>query len=353
MSSTNANNDTTALMCSSDSHLKDFEKDEPLLKPNLKRFVLFPIQYPDIFRFYKQGEASIWKTEEVPLDADKHDFETKLTDNERYFVKHVLAFFSSSDGIVGENLINNFANAVQIPEARQFYAMQTFIEAVHAEMYSELIDNFISDADEKYQLFNAIENIPAIAKKAQWAYKWLVNQEVSFAHRLIAFACVEGIFFSGSFAAIFWLKKRGLMPGLCLSNEFISRDEGLHTDFACLLYSHLQKKLKNDTIHAIVKEAVELEIEFLTEALPVSLIGMNQKLMAQYIQFVADRLLVSLKVPKLYNVSNPFDFMENISMEGKQNFFEGSSSVYQKAGIMSSLKDGKGSNHKFDLACDF
>lgn len=348
----NVNIDSAALMCASDEHLQEHEKDEPLLKPNLKRFVILPIQYPDIWKFYKQQEASFWVTAEVDLSKDKHDFENKLTDNERYFVKHVLAFFASSDGIVGENLINNFSSVVQVPEARSFYGLQTAMENIHSEMYSLLIENYITDATERDRLFTAIESVPAIAKKAQWAYKWLVNKEVSFAQRLVAFSCVEGIFFSGSFAAIFWLKKRNLMPGLCLSNEFISRDEGLHTDFACLLYSHLKSQLSSETIHAIIDEAVLLEIEFLTEALPVSLIGINQTLMSQYIRFVSDRLLIALNAPKLYHVTNPFEWMENLSMEGKQNFFEGSVSSYSKAGVMSTINNA-GANHTFDLDCDF
>merc|ERR1712154_590860 len=270
------------------------------------------------------------------------------SDNEKYFIKNVLAFFAASDGIVNENLVEHFMSEVQIPEARCFYGFQIAIENIHSEMYSLLIDTYIKDGKEKENLFNAIETIPAVQKKAKWALRWINAGNASYAERVVAFAAVEGIFFSGSFAAIFWLKKRGLMPGLTFSNELISRDEGLHTDFACLMYSHLKNKLTEERVLKIVCEAVEIETEFLTDALPVSLIGMNCGLMTRYIQFVADRLLKELGCPKRWNVENPFDFMDNISLEGKTNFFEKRVGEYQKAGVMSKPED-----MKFTLDADF
>merc|ERR1712020_172099 len=270
----------------------------------------------------------------------------RLKPDEKYFIKHVLAFFAASDGIVNENLVEKFMQEVQVPEARCFYGFQIAIENIHSEMYSLLIDTYIKDPAEKDKLFNAIETLPAVMKKANWALNWINN--ASYAERVIAFASVEGIFFSGSFAAIFWLKKRGLMPGLTFSNELISRDEGLHTDFACLMYHHLQTKPSEDRIVEIVQEAVETEIEFLTDALPVKLIGMNHELMATYIKFVADRLFVELNCNKIYKVTNPFDFMENISLDGKTNFFEKRVGDYQKAGVMSNRED-----NKFTLDADF
>lgn len=305
---------------------------EPILKDNKDRFVLFPIKHNDIWKMYKQAEASFWTAEEIDLSSDLSDWD-KLSDNERYFIKHVLAFFAASDGIVNENLVLNFMREVQIPEARCFYGFQVAIENIHAETYSLLIDTYIKDNAEKDYLFKAFETIPAIKKKADWALRW-IEDAPSFAHRLIAFAAVEGIFFSGSFCSIFWLKKRGLMPGLTFSNELISRDEGLHCDFACLLYSMLEQKLPDTELLAIITEAVRSEQEFVTDALPVSLIGMNAAMMNEYIEFVADRLLVSLGQPKHYKVQNPFPFMEMISLQGKTNFFEKRVAEYQKAGVM-------------------
>ena len=314
---------------------KKIAKEEPLLKENPGRFVIFPIQYHDIFQMYKKAVASFWTVEEVDLSKDLNDWDN-LKDGERHFISHVLAFFAASDGIVNENLVENFAQEVQIPEARCFYGFQIAIENIHSEMYSLLINTYIRDRDEQTRLFNAIETLPCIKKKADWALKWISTKSASYAERIIAFASVEGIFFSGSFAAIFWMKKRGLMPGLTFSNELISRDEGLHTDFACLMYKHLVNKPAEERVKTIVCDAVKIEQEFLTDALPVNLIGMNCVLMCQYIEFVADRLLLELGCSKVYNVENPFDFMENISLEGKTNFFEKRVGEYQKCGVMSS-----------------
>lgn len=311
---------------------------EPILQENNQRFVLFPIKYNDIWKFYKQAEASFWTAEEVDLATDLHDWDNKLNDNERHFIKHILAFFAASDGIVNENLVLNFMREVQIPEARCFYGFQVAIENIHAEMYSLLIDTYIKDEKEKDYLFNALQNLECVSKKGNWALRWIENAP-TFAHRLIAFAAVEGIFFSGSFCSIFWLKSRGLMPGLSFSNELISRDEGLHCDFACLLYSMLQNQLDPKEVTSIITEAVEFEKEFVTDALPVSLIGMNAELMAQYIEFVADRLLVSLGCEKVYNAVNPFSFMEMISLQGKTNFFEKRVGDYQKAGVMNTKEE--------------
>jgi ribonucleoside-diphosphate reductase beta chain len=303
---------------------------EILLEENKERFVLLPIKHPKVWEMYKRHEASFWTAEEVDLHADQKDWE-RLSNDERHFVKHVLAFFAASDGIVNENLAVNFMREVQIPEARCFYGFQIMMENIHSEMYSLLIDAYIKDAAEKRYLFNAIETVPCVKKKAEWALRWINNG--SFAERLVAFAAVEGIFFSGSFCSIFWLKKRGLMPGLSTSNEFISRDEGMHCDFACLLYGMLQSKLTHEQVLNIIKDAVVNEHEFVTDALPVSLIGMNAKLMCQYIEFVADRLLNSLGYPKHYKSENPFDFMEMISLQGKTNFFEKRVSEYKKQGV--------------------
>ena len=303
---------------------------ELLLKENKERFVLFPIKHPKIWDMYKKTEQSFWTAEEIDLHDDLKDW-AKLNDGERHFIKHVLAFFAASDGIVNENLAINFMNEVQLPEARCFYGFQIMMENIHSEMYSLLIDTYIKDSGEKKMLFNAIETVPCVKKKAHWALKWIQNG--SFAERLVAFAAVEGIFFSGSFCSIFWLKKRGLMKGLSKSNEFISRDEGMHCDFACLLYSMLDEKLSEEKIYSIITDAVKNEHEFVTDALPVSLIGMNAKLMCQYIEFVADRLLEALGYPKLYNSTNPFDFMEQISLQGKTNFFEQRVSEYKKASV--------------------
>ena len=305
---------------------------EPLLAENPNRFVLFPIQNDEVWQFYKKSQASFWTAEEIDLSQDQKDW-NNLNDNERHFIKHVLAFFAASDGIVNENLAVNFMQEVQMPEARCFYGFQIMMENIHSETYSLLIDTYIKDPKEKDYLFNALETVPAVQKKGEWALKW-INSE-NFAERLIAFAAVEGIFFSGSFCSIFWLKKRGLMPGLTFSNELISRDEGLHCDFACLLYGYLQNKLAPERVQSIIADAVRIEQEFVTDALPVSLIGMNAKNMAHYIEFVADRLLVSLGCNKIYNTANPFDFMEMISVQGKTNFFEKRVAEYQKAGVMS------------------
>lgn len=305
---------------------------EPLLQDNKDRFVIFPIQHNDIWQFYKNAEASFWTAEEVDLSPDLHDWQNKLNDNERFFISRVLAFFAASDGIVNENLAINFLQEVQYPEARCFYGFQIMIENIHSEMYSLLIDTYVKDPAEKDYLLRAIETIPCVTKKAKWALRWITKG--SFTERLIAFAAVEGIFFSGSFCSIFWLKKRGLMPGLTFSNELISRDEGLHCDFACLLYvNHLQNKLSEETIREIIVDAVAIEKEFVTDALPVKLIGMNAELMCQYIEFVADRLLVALGCNKVWNATNPFDFMELISLQGKTNFFERRVGEYQKTGI--------------------
>ena len=319
---------------------------EPLLTENKNRFVLFPIQHADIWQMYKQAMASFWTADEIDLAQDQKDWEN-LNDGERHFISHVLAFFAASDGIVNENLAINFMQEVQSPEARCFYGFQVMMENIHSETYSLLIDTYIKDGAEKHRLLNALETVPAVSKKGEWALKW-INSE-NFAERLIAFAAVEGIFFSGSFCSIFWLKKRGLMPGLTFSNELISRDEGLHCDFACLLYNnHLVNKLPPERVRAIIGDAVEIEKEFVTDALPVNLIGMNAKAMQQYIEFVADRLLVSLGLAKVYNATNPFDFMEMISLQGKTNFFEKRVAEYQKAGVMSERV-----NNVFSLDEDF
>jgi len=322
---------------------------EPILKENPNRFVLFPIQHDDIWQMYKTQQAMIWTAEELDLAPDLADWENKLNDDERFFIKHVLAFFAASDGIVNENLAENFLSEVQYTEAKFFYGFQVMMENVHSETYSLLIDTYIKDAKEKDYLFNAIETFDPVKKKAEWALKWIENG--SFAQRLIAFAAVEGIFFSGSFCSIFWLKKRGLMPGLTFSNELISRDEGLHCDFACLLYnSHLNNQLSKDEVKEIITQAVEIEKEFVTESLPVRLIGMNSDLMSQYIEFVADRLLIELGNEKVYNVSNPFDFMDMINLQGKTNFFEKRVGEYQKAGVKNGSDAGES---KFSLDADF
>lgn len=309
------------------------QHDEPILDPSNDRFVLFPIQHDAIWRMYKKAEASFWTAEELDLSADVRDWD-RLNDGERHFLSHVLAFFAASDGIVNENLAARFYKEVQLPEARAFYGFQIAIEGIHSETYALLLDNLIKDPQERARLLHAIDTVPIVRKKAEWALKWIASSD-SFAERLVAYACVEGIFFSGSFCALFWLKKRGLMPGTTFSNELISRDEGLHTDFSCLLYSMLRRKLPEARVHDIVREALDIEREFVCDALPVDLIGMNSKLMAQYVEFVADRLLVSLGCAKLYGAANPFDFMEAISLQGKTNFFEKRVGEYQKAGVMS------------------
>jgi ribonucleoside-diphosphate reductase subunit M2 len=315
---------------------KEMEADEPLLQDNPQRFVLFPIKYHEIWQMYKKAEASFWTAEEIDLSKDMHDWNNKINDDEKYFISHILAFFAASDGIVNENLVERFSAEVQVPEARCFYGFQIMMENIHSETYSLLIDTYIKEPAQRTYLFNAIDTIPAIRKKADWALRWITDEQSTFAQRLVAFAAVEGIFFSGAFASIFWLKKRGLMPGLTFSNELISRDEGLHTDFACLLFSHLNNRPSKQVIEDIIVDAVRIEQEFLTEALPCALLGMNSNLMKQYIEFVADRLLVALGNEKVYRSTNPFDFMENISLGGKTNFFEKRVGEYQKAGVMAS-----------------
>ncbi|KAJ6509933.1 ribonucleotide reductase small subunit [Mycena vitilis] len=312
------------------------ESEEPILKESRRRFVLFPIQYHEIWQMYKKAEASFWTAEEMDLSKDLHDWNDKLNKDERHFISHVLAFFAASDGIVNENLLERFSNEVQIAEARCFYGFQIMMENIHSETYSLLIDTYIKEPAERDYLFDAIETIPCIKRKADWALRWISDEKSTFGERLVAFAAVEGIFFSGSFASIFWMKKRGLMPGLTFSNELISRDEGMHTDFACLLFTHLKRRPHPDTVRRVIVEAVGIEQEFLTDALPVSLIGMNATLMCQYIEFVADRLLVALGNDKVYNSANPFDFMDMISLQGKTNFFEKRVSDYSKANISGS-----------------
>jgi ribonucleoside-diphosphate reductase subunit M2 len=303
---------------------------EPLLTPNDKRFVMFPIQDEKIWTMYKKQIDCFWRAEEIDLTKDLAHWDA-LNKDEQHFISMILAFFAASDGIVLENLAMRFMSDVQLSEARAFYGFQIAMENIHSETYSLLIETYIKDSMEKDRLLNAIENFPCIQKKAQWAQKWIGDNRSSFAKRLVAFACVEGIFFSGAFCSIYWLKKRGLMPGLTFSNELISRDEALHTEFAVLLYSKLLKKMNKSKIHEIIKEAVEIEIEFICEALPCKLIGMNSQLMTQYIQFVADRLVVQLGYDKIYNAANPFDFMELISIEQKTNFFESRVSDYALA----------------------
>jgi len=320
---------------------------EPILMDNPGRFVLFPIQNQEVWDMYKKAEASFWTAEEIDLASDLKDWDG-LNKNEKHFVSHVLAFFAASDGIVNENLAANFATEVQIPEARCFYGFQIAVENIHAETYSLLIDTYVRDVDEKNHLLNAIETVPCVQKKAEWALQWCERENASFAERCIAFAAVEGIFFSGSFCAVFWLKKRGLMPGLCFSNELISRDEGLHCDFACLLHNQLVNKLSVERITAIIADAVEIEKEFISDSLPVELIGMNSGLMKDYIEFCADRLLLALQCPKHYNAVNPFEWMEMISLQGKTNFFEKRVAEYAKSGV-----GVDSSEQVFDLDCDF
>ncbi|XP_020282720.1 ribonucleoside-diphosphate reductase subunit M2 B-like isoform X2 [Pseudomyrmex gracilis] len=319
-----------------DSLLKFDPQIEPLLQEDSYREDdIFPIQYPDVWDMYNKAVASFWTVEEVPLHkVDKKDWEEKLTANERHFISHVLAFFAASDGIVNENLIERFCQEVKLPEAYFFYIFQATIETVHSEMYSLLIETYITDPREKDFLFNAIETLPCVKKKANWALQWIHHESATFPERVLAFAAVEGIFFSGSFAAIFWLKKRGVMPGLTFSNELISRDEGLHCDFACLMFKHIVQKPSFERVKQIIMDAVVIEKEFLTEALPVSLIGMNSELMCTYIEFVADRLFVALGYEKIYNSKNPFSFMDFISLEGKTNFFEKKVGEYKKFGVV-------------------
>ena len=320
---------------------------EPILRENPNRFTLFPIMKPKLFQKYKNHLSVFWVVEEIDLAKDMKDW-VKLSANEQHFIKNVLAFFAGSDGIIQENIAARFMNDIQLSEARQFYSVQLMMEAIHSEMYSLLIDTYIEDKAEKLHLFQAIQTIPCVQKKAEWAQKWMISQEADFATRLVAFAVVEGIFFSGSFCAIYWLKERGLMPGLTTSNEFIARDEGLHTDFACGLYEEIVRKIPLKDVHHIIKEAVQIEKEFITESLPCNLVGMNNNLMAQYIEFVADRLSSQLGYGKIYETSNPFDFMERISLEGKDNFFEKRVSTYAKSGV------GKTANEmSFALDADF
>jgi ribonucleoside-diphosphate reductase beta chain len=320
---------------------------EPILEENKNRFVIFPIVHHDLWEWYKKCEACFWTAEEIDLQQDLTDWNEKLSEDERYFIKHILAFFAASDGIVNENLAENFVNEVQYSEAKFFYGFQIMMENIHSETYSLLIDTYVKDEKEKNRLFQAIENFPAIKKKADWALKWI--ESPSFAERLIAFAAVEGIFFSGAFCSIFWLKKRGLMPGLTFSNELISRDEGMHCDYAVHLHNHhLVNKVPRARITEIIIDALNIEREFITESLPVSLIGMNAKLMTQYLEFVTDRLLVELGCEKVYNVGNPFDFMDMISLQGKTNFFEKRVSEYQKAGVLNKEKDSDTQKISFD-----
>jgi len=332
------------------AEFRELEKSDPLLKENPRRWVLFPIQYPSIYEMYKKHEASFWTAEEIDLAQDAKDWET-LNEKEQHFVKHILAFFAASDGIVLENLASRFSCEIQVPEARAFYGFQIAMENIHSETYSLLIEQYVRDPEEKDRVFDAIHTMPAVEEKAQWAVQWM-NDESSFAERVVAFACVEGILFSGSFCAIYWLKKRGLMPGLTFSNELISRDEGLHAEFACMLYGMLQNRLPEDVVHGIVRGAVDSERRFICEALPCDLIGMNSELMTRYIEFVADRLLTALGHSKLFGASNPFDWMELISLQGKTNFFEKRVGEYQKAGVMASSanqEEAKG----FSLDADF
>src|SRR6478735_7792395 len=326
--------------------------EEPLLRENKDRFVLFPIRQHDIWKYYKQAEASFWTAEEIDLSDDLKDW-ANLNDGERHFISHILAFFAASDGIVNENLAVNFMSEVQLPEARCFYGFQIMMENIHSETYALLIDTYIKDNATKNHLFHAIDTVPAVKKKAEWALRWIQNG--TFAERLVAFADIEGIFFAGSFCSIFWLKKRGLMPGLTFSNELISRDEGLHTDFACMLYKdYIVNKPSESRIRELITEAVAFECEFITEALPVSLIGMNADMMKEYIKFCADRLMRQLGYSQIYNAKNPFDWMELISMQGKTNFFERKVSEYQKAGVVNGTKEGAaGSQFAFSTDMDF
>jgi ribonucleoside-diphosphate reductase beta chain len=320
---------------------------EPILQENPTRFTLFPIQKPKLFQKYKNHVSVFWTPEEIDLAKDMKDW-VKLNPNEQMFIKNILGFFAGSDGIIQENLAARFMNEIQLAEARQFYSVQLMMEAIHSETYSLLIDTYVDDKDEKANLFKAIETIPCVKLKAEWAQKWIESKDENFATRLVAFAIVEGIFFSGSFCAIYWLKERGLMPGLTTSNEFIARDEGLHTDFACALYEEIERKLPKAKVHKIIREAVKIEKQFITESLPCHLVGMNDKLMADYIEFVADRLSTQLGYGKIYNTQNPFDFMERISLEGKDNFFEKRVTSYAKSGV-----GKKQEEMSFSLDADF
>tara|TARA_Y100000389_G_scaffold200559_1_gene241247 strand:+ start:1992 stop:2972 length:981 start_codon:yes stop_codon:yes gene_type:complete len=320
---------------------------EMILSEEEKRYVIFPIKHDEVWKMYKKAEANFWTAEEIDLSKDLNDFNDKMNEDEKYFVENVLAFFAASDGIVNENLGERFYNEVKIQEAKFFYGFQIAVENIHSETYSLLIDTYVKDIHKKHKLLNAIETIPSVKKKADWALKWIENKDATFGTRVIAFAAVEGIFFSGSFCSIFWLKKRGLMPGLCHSNELISRDEGLHTEFAVLVYSMLVDKPSKETVVNIIKEAVELEKEFITESLPCALIGMNQTLMKQYIEYVSDRLLLMLGLEKIYNVENPFDWMELISVQGKTNFFE------KRVGEYANIANSDVSDNVFSIEADF
>merc|ERR1712194_76084 len=324
--------------------------DELLLKENPRRWVMFPIRFPEIWEMYKKHEASFWTAEEIDLSSDAKDWEG-LSSEEQHFIKHILAFFAASDGIVLENLAGSFATEVQLPEARAFYGFQMAMENIHSETYSLLIEQYVRDPEEQEKIFNAIATMPAVKEKAQWAIQWM-NKDNSFAERLVAFAAVEGVLFSGSFCAIYWLKKRGLMPGLTFSNELISRDEGLHAEFACLLYGMLDHKLPEDVVHDLIRNAVAVERKFICEALSCDLIGMNSELMTRYIEFVADRLLTALGHTKLFGSTNPFDWMELTSLQGKTNFFEKRVGEYQKAGVMASTA-GQEESKGFSLDADF
>jgi ribonucleotide reductase beta subunit family protein with ferritin-like domain len=318
---------------------------DPIITPNENRYVMFPIQDNDIWQMYKKQVDCFWRTEEIDFSRDLTDW-AKLNDDEKYFISMILSFFAASDGIVAENLAIRFMSDVQLAEARAFYGFQIAMENIHSETYSVMIDTFIKDKSEQMRMFQAVQNFPFIAKKASWAKKWIADNRSSFAARLVAFAVIEGIFFSSSFAAIYWIKKRGLMPGLTLSNEFISRDEAMHCEFAILLYKKLQKKLNKKRVYEIIREAVEIEKEFILDSIPCKLIGMNSKLMQQYIEFVADRMLLQLGYDKIYQSSNPFDFMELISIESKVNFFERTNSEY-------SLANKSVDNDVFEFSADF
>ena len=341
------NNINKELSLSSQDKIDIDNSNEPLLSDEENRYVIFPIRNDKIWEMYKKAEANFWTTEELDLSKDNKDFNMKLNDNERYFIENVLAFFAASDGIVNENLVERFCSDVKSLEAKFFYGFQIAVENIHSETYSLLIDTYVKYNEKKNKLFNAIDTIPSVKKKADWALKWINDEHSTFGTRVIAFAAVEGIFFSGSFCSIFWLKKRGLMPGLCHSNELISRDEGLHTEFAVLMYSMLKNKPSKEIILNIIKEAVELEKEFITESLPCDLIGMNKALMKQYIEYVSDRLLLMFGLEKEYNSSNPFQWMEMISVQGKTNFFE------KRVGEYANLAKSTVGNNVFSLDADF
>eukprot|EP00747_Dinoflagellata_sp_TGD_P139440 gnl/TRDRNA2_/TRDRNA2_175892_c0_seq44.p1 gnl/TRDRNA2_/TRDRNA2_175892_c0~~gnl/TRDRNA2_/TRDRNA2_175892_c0_seq44.p1 ORF type:complete len:350 (-),score=83.55 gnl/TRDRNA2_/TRDRNA2_175892_c0_seq44:157-1206(-) len=342
---------TTSTLSRISAEFRELEKSDPLLMENPQRWVMFPIQYPQVWEMYKKHEASFWTAEEIDLSQDNKDWES-LAEKEQHFIKHILAFFAASDGIVLENLAGAFSTEIQIPEARAFYGFQIAMENIHSETYSLLIEQYVKDPVERNSIFDAIHTMPAVKEKAEWAIQWM-NQDNSFAERVVAFACVEGVLFSGSFCAIYWLKKRGLMPGLTFSNELISRDEGLHAEFACLIYSMLQNPLPEDVVHDIVRGAVQVERKFICDALSCDLIGMNSDLMTRYIEFVADRLLAALGHKKLFNSVNPFDWMELISLQGKTNFFEKRVGEYQKAGVMTPAAGQDDNTKGFALDVDF